>query len=57
MAISHLSGRKGTRDRRKAWCQGIPVTVFLGKDGRIAKRHIGIIDYSQLSTNIDTILK
>ena len=37
--------------------RGIPVTVFLDKNGRVVKRHIGIIDYPELSTNVETILK
>lgn len=41
----------------KLGVRGIPVTVFLDKNGRIVKRHIGGIDYSQLSTNIETTLK
>ena len=37
--------------------RGIPVTVFLDKNGRVAKRHIGVINYGELSSNIDEILK
>lgn len=42
---------------QKLGARGIPVTVFLDKNGRIAKRHIGSIDYAQLSANIEVILK
>jgi len=35
----------------------IPVTLFIDKNGRIVKRHIGAIDYKQLSSNIEAILK
>ncbi len=37
--------------------RGIPVTVFIDKKGRIVKRHIGIIDYRELSSNIGKLLK
>jgi hypothetical protein len=36
---------------------GIPVTVFIGKDGRIAGRYIGAITYTELDENIRTLLK
>lgn len=42
---------------QKLGARGIPVTIFLDRNGRIAKRHIGGIDYAQLSTNIEAILK
>ena len=35
----------------------MPITVFIDKNGRIVKRYIGAIDYGQLSSNIDAILK
>jgi peroxiredoxin len=35
----------------------IPVTLFIDKNGRIMKRYIGAIDYQQLSSNIEAILK
>jgi len=41
----------------KLGVRGIPVTVFLDKNGRIAKRHIGMINYEQLNSNIEAILK
>lgn len=37
--------------------RGIPVTVFLDKNGSVAKRHIGVINYVELSSNIEAILK
>lgn len=37
--------------------RGIPVTVFIGKDGRIVKRYLGAIPYADLDANIRTILK
>jgi hypothetical protein len=37
--------------------RGIPVTVFVAKDGRIIKRHIGVITYEELASNIEAILK
>jgi thiol-disulfide isomerase/thioredoxin len=37
--------------------QSIPTTVFIGKDGRIVKRHRGQISYTDLDANIRTILK
>lgn len=41
----------------KLGVKGIPATVFLDKNGRIAKRHIGMINYEQLVSNIEAILK
>ncbi len=41
----------------KLGIKGIPVTVFIDKNGRIAKRHIGMINYEQLVANIEAILK
>ncbi len=37
--------------------RGIPVTVFIGKDGRIAKRYYGSITYSDLEKNVNAIIK
>ncbi len=37
--------------------RGIPVTVFVAKDGRIIKRHIGVVSQQELTSNIETILK
>ena len=37
--------------------RGIPTTVFVAKDGRIVKRHIGVITNEELNSNIGTILK
>jgi len=37
--------------------KGIPATVFVAKDGRIIKRHIGVITYEELASNIEAILK
>lgn len=37
--------------------RGIPVTVFIAKDGRIIKRHVGVITYEELALNIEAILK
>lgn len=41
----------------KLGVRGIPVTVFLDRNGKIAKRHIGVINYAELSSNIEAILK
>jgi len=41
----------------KLGVRGIPVTVFLDRNGRIAKRHIGVITYEQLAANIEPLLK
>lgn len=37
--------------------RGIPVTVYLNREGRIVNRHIGPVTYSDLSSNIEAILK
>jgi thioredoxin-related protein len=37
--------------------QGVPATIFIDKKGKIVKRHFGIIDYEQLSSNIEAMLK
>jgi hypothetical protein len=37
--------------------RGMPVTVFVAKDGRIVNRHIGIITQQELTSNIEAILK
>jgi thiol:disulfide interchange protein len=36
---------------------GLPVTVFIAKDGRIAKKHFGLITREELNSNINAILK
>lgn len=36
---------------------GLPVTVFVAKNGRIAKQHFGIITRDELRSNIEAILK
>lgn len=35
----------------------IPTTVFIGKDGRIVKRHRGQISFAELEEDIKAILK
>ena len=37
--------------------RGIPATVFITKDGRIARRHIGVINYAELAADIEAILR
>ena len=37
--------------------KGMPATVFVANDGRIIKRHIGVITYEELASNIEAILK
>lgn len=37
--------------------RGLLVTVFIAKNGRIVKRHIGIITRKELNSNIEAILK
>jgi len=37
--------------------RGMPSTVFVAKDGRIIKRHIGVISDEELAANIEAILK
>ena len=41
----------------KLGVRGMPVTVFLDKNGRVAKRHIGMINYEQLASGIEAVLK
>ena len=41
----------------KLGVRGIPVTVFLDKNGRVAKRIIGVINYVELSSNVKAILR
>ena len=36
---------------------GLPVTVFVAKNGRIVKQHFGIITREELTSNIEAILK
>lgn len=42
---------------RKLGVRGIPVTVFVAKDGRIVKKHFGGITLEELETNIGAMLK
>lgn len=37
--------------------RGMPATVFVARDGRIIKRHIGVITYEELTSNIEAMLK
>ena len=37
--------------------RGLPTTVFITKNGKIVKRHIGIITREDLNSNIEAILK
>ena len=37
--------------------RGLPTTVFIAKNGRIFKRHIGIITREELKSDIEAILK
>ncbi len=37
--------------------RGMPATIFVAKDGRIIKRHMGVITYDELASNIDAILR
>jgi hypothetical protein len=37
--------------------RGMPATVFVARDGRIIKRHIGVITYDELTSNIEAMLK
>jgi hypothetical protein len=37
--------------------RGIPVTVFLDRHGRIVKRHIGSITFTELSSTIGEIVR
>ena len=41
----------------KLGVRGIPASVFLDKNGRVTKRHIGVINYVELSSNIEALLK
>ena len=36
--------------------KGIPVTLFIDRDGRIVKRHRDIINYEELSIGIEELL-
>ncbi len=36
--------------------KGIPETIFIGRDGRIVKRHHGLIDYKTLVAGIKELL-
>lgn len=42
---------------RTLGARGLPATVFITKEGKIAKRHRGVIDYAELVSNIEAILK
>jgi thioredoxin-related protein len=35
----------------------LPVTVFVSKDGKIVKKHFGVITREELNSNIEAILK
>ena len=37
--------------------RGIPLTVLLDRNGRIARRHIGMITYEDLVAYIEAVLK
>ena len=37
--------------------RGIPVTVYIDKEGRIVKRHIGPVTYADLSSGIEALLR
>lgn len=41
----------------KLGVRGIPVTVFVAKDGKIVKRHMGVISQEELTSNIEAMLK
>ncbi len=43
--------------QEKLGVHGRPVTVFIDKKGTIVKRHIGLITYEQLVSNIEALLK
>lgn len=36
---------------------GLPVTVFVSKDGKVLKKHFGIITREELKSNIEAIMK
>jgi peroxiredoxin len=36
---------------------GLPVTVFVAKNGRIVQKHFGLITREELKSNIEAILK
>ncbi len=42
---------------RSLGARGLPVTVFIARDGRIVSRHIGAITREELASNIEAILK
>ena len=42
---------------KKFGVMGLPTTVFIAKNGRIFKRHIGIITPEDLKADIEAILK
>lgn len=42
---------------KKFGVMGLPVTLFVGKNGRISKQHFGIITREELKSNIEAILK
>jgi cytochrome c biogenesis protein CcmG/thiol:disulfide interchange protein DsbE len=37
--------------------KGIPETIFIGRDGRIVRRHNGLIDYATLTAGIKELLR
>ena len=42
---------------KKFGVMGLPVTVFVAKNGRISKQHFGLITRDELKSNIEAILK
>lgn len=42
---------------KKFGVMGLPTTVFIAKNGRIVKRHVGIITNEELKSDIEGILK
>jgi len=37
--------------------RNLPVTFFLGKNGKVVKKHIGAVSYAELEVNIEALLK
>ena len=37
--------------------RGIPTALFINKDRKVVKKHHGVIDYSELVSGIEAILK
>jgi cytochrome c biogenesis protein CcmG/thiol:disulfide interchange protein DsbE len=36
---------------------GLPVTIFIAKDGKVVQKHFGLITREELKSNIEAILK